>query len=87
MFSEGNLEGSKRSATGVWPVLNALLLVTLLQVGHHDDGGGSLLPHKPPEISDGPGDGACMGRGVGYEWGGVVHGKRAWAGMEGVFCK
>ena len=86
MFSEGDLEGSKGSATRVWPVLHTLLLVALLQVGHHDDGGWFLLPHQPPEISDGPGDGACMGRGVGYEWGWVVHGKGPGQGWR-EFCE
>ena len=51
LLSEGDLEGSKSSATRVWPVLFTLLLVALLQIGHHDDGGGSLLPHQPPEIN------------------------------------
>ena len=51
LFCEGDLEGTKILAATVWPVLLTLLLVALLQVGYHDNGGGSLLPHQPPKVN------------------------------------
>ena len=51
LLCEGDLEGTKLFAATVWPVLLTLLLVALLQVGYHDNGGGPLLPHQPPEIN------------------------------------
>ena len=51
LFCEGDSEGTKVLAATVWPVLLTLLLVALLQVGYHDDGGRSLLVHQPPEIN------------------------------------
>ena len=45
LFCDGDFEGPKVFAARVWPILLTLLLVALLQVGHHDDGGWSLLPH------------------------------------------
>ena len=66
LFGEGDLEGSKGSATRVWPVLLTLLLVALLQVGHHDDGGGSLLPHQPPKINQNMLFWSCRPNGFGF---------------------
>ena len=51
LFCEGDSEGPKVLAATVWPVLLTLLLVALLQVGYHDNGGRSLLMHKPPEVN------------------------------------
>ena len=51
MFCEGDLEGAIVGAASVWPVLLTLLLVALLQVGDHDNGGGPLLPHQPPKVN------------------------------------
>ena len=50
LLSEGDLEGSKGGAPTLWPVLLTLLLIALLEVGHHDDNGGPFLPHQPPEV-------------------------------------
>ena len=51
LFCEGDSEGSKVLAATVWPVLLTLLLVSLLEVGYHDNGGRSLLMHQPPEVN------------------------------------
>ena len=51
LFCDGDFEGSKVFGARVWPVLLTLLLVTLLTVGHHDDGRWSLLPYQSPEIN------------------------------------
>ena len=51
LFCEGDFEGTKLLAATSWPVLLTLLLAALLQVGYHDDGGRSLLPHQPPEVN------------------------------------
>ena len=51
VLCEGDLEGSKGGCPTVWPVLLTLLLVPLLEVGHHDDGGGPLLPDQPPKVN------------------------------------
>ena len=58
MFSQGDLEGPKVGVAALWPVLLALLLVALLEIGHHDDGGGFLLPNQPPEVHHGLGSGS-----------------------------
>ena len=52
LLCEGDLERSVGGAPCLRPVLLALLLVALLQVGHHDYGNGPLLPHQPPEINN-----------------------------------
>ena len=49
VLCEGDFEGSKGHTPTFRPVLLALLLAPLLEVGHHDDGGGPLLPDQPPE--------------------------------------
>ena len=51
LFCEGDSEGTKVLAATVWPVLLTLLLVALLQVCYHDDGGRSLLIYQPPEVN------------------------------------
>ena len=51
LFCEGDSEGTKVLAATVWPVLLTLLLVALLQVCYHDDGGRSLLIDQPPEVN------------------------------------
>ena len=52
LLKERDFEGTISGAPTVWPVLLTLLLVALLQVGHHDDGGRPLLPHQPPEVNE-----------------------------------
>lgn len=34
----------------VWPILGTFTLLSLLQVGHHDNGGCVLFPYHSPEI-------------------------------------
>ena len=50
LICEGDLEGAIVFAASIWPVL-LTLLVALLQVGDHDNGGGPLLPHQPPKVN------------------------------------
>ena len=57
VLCEGDLEGPIVRAATVWPVLLALLLVALIQVGHHDNDGRPLLPYQPPEVNDSLGNG------------------------------
>ena len=51
LFCEGDSEGTKVLAATVWPVLLTLLLVSLLQVGYHDNGWRFLLRDQPPEVN------------------------------------
>ena len=50
LISQGHRERSEATPPSLWPVSLALYLSPLLQVGDHDDGWGSLLPHQTPEI-------------------------------------
>ena len=50
ILSECDLDGPISGAPTVWPVLLTLLLVALLQVGHHDNGGWLFLPYQSPEV-------------------------------------
>ena len=53
-----DLEWSKVLGPSLWPVLLALYLVPLFQVGDHHDGGRFLLPHQTPEVHH------CLGQGT-----------------------
>ena len=53
LLGDGDLERTIDNAASFWPVLITLLPVALLEVGHHDDGGGPLLPHQPPKVNNG----------------------------------
>ena len=51
LLCDGDLEWAEGLAASVLPVLVALVLARLLQVGDHHDGWTPLLPHQTPEIN------------------------------------
>ena len=55
LVGDGNLKGPKFFTSKIRPVLFALDFVPLSQVGHHDDGGRSFLPHQSPKVHIGLG--------------------------------
>ena len=57
-ISESHLKWSKADSPSPRPVALALDLPSLLQVGDHDNGRRSLLPHQPPKVHQ------CLGQGT-----------------------
>ena len=51
LLSEGDSKRAVLDTPRLWPVVVTLDVVTLLQVGHHDDRPHSLLPHGTPEVN------------------------------------
>jgi len=59
LVCEGDLEGTVLLGPLAGPVLLALLLVPLPNIGYHGNYRNPLLPHQPPEVSNGVREGAC----------------------------
>ena len=57
LVGHGHLEGAKVLCVLVRPVLVALGLASLHEVGDHHNGGSPLLPHQPPEVHHSLGQG------------------------------
>ena len=59
LVCEGDFEGTILLGTLAGPVLLTLLLAPLHNIGYHGNYTDPLLPHQPPEVSDGVWEGAC----------------------------
>ena len=59
LASQGHLNWAKLTAPTLRPVVLTLCFPSLHQVGDHDNGGWSLLPHQSPEVNHCFGQGAC----------------------------
>ena len=59
LVCERDLEGTILLGPLAGPVLLTLLLSSLFNVGHHGNYKDPLLPHQPPEVSDGVWEGVC----------------------------